>query len=253
MKRFDRICLAALTMVLSNPSYAAQKTIQWEDRAFCQFETRLEPTKDDEARLRNTINVVFVDGKFYPYISSFVLPYEPGGPRQLTTAEFERKCQLAKERVASLPVIALPGIEEYRRLNIEALEDSCWFDTILIRAKSGETAALREYTPSVAACSAYIDVLEGKTDLRAFWREMTDAKCRTYADPERCRIDSQKGHGDPDADERRRSDVLGFGWNNCSTRYLKMNVWAAKLESMRKALAASFRRRFKIKAFPCAD
>lgn len=171
----------------------------------------------------------------------------------MTTNEFEQTCKLAKDRAASLPVIALPGIEQFRRLKIEELEDGCWFDTVLNRAEAGETAALREYTPSATACSAYIDALEGKADLRAVWREMTDTKCRAFADPERCRIDARKGHSDPDADKQRRSDVLSFGWNSCSTSYLKKNQWAKKSESMRKALDASFRRRFKIKAFPCAD
>lgn len=240
-------------MGVSNPVFGAQKSIQWVDGAFCEFETRFDPAKDDEESLRNTINVIFGDDKFYSYISASTPPDAPGGVRRMTTAELERTCKLAKDRAASLPVIALPGIEEFRRLKIEELEDHCWFSTIRNRAEAGETAALREYTPSASACSGYIDVLDGKVDLRTFWREMTDTKCRASADPERCRIDAQKGHGDPDADKQRRWDVLSFGWNNCSTRFLKKNVWAQKSESMRKALEASFRRRFKIKAFPCAD
>ncbi|WP_340672443.1 hypothetical protein [Bradyrhizobium ottawaense] len=253
MKRCARVCLAVLAMGVSNPVFGAQKSIQWVDGAFCEFETRFDPAKDNEESLRNTINVIFGDDKFYSYISSFTPPDAPGGVRRMTTDELERTCKLAKDRAASLPVIALPGIELFRRLKIEELEDGCWFYTVLNRAKAGETAALREYAPSAAACSAYIDALEGKADLRAFWREMTDTKCRAFADPERCRIDAQKGHSDADADEQRKSDVLGFGWNNCSTGYLKKNVWAKKSELMRKALEANFRRRFKVKAFPCAD
>lgn len=253
MKRFDCIGLLLLAMFWCGPSYGAQKTIRWENGAFCEFETRFDPAKVDEERLRNTINVIFGDDKFYRYVSPRITSDGPNGRPRTNTTEFERTCKVTKEKAASLPVLELPGIEEFRRLKIEELEDHCWFDTLESRAASGEPAALREYTPSAAKCSHFIDALEGKTDLRAVWRDTIESQCRMNARPEECRIDAQRGQSDPDADELKRSYVLGFGWNNCSTRYLKMNEWADKAESMRKAIETNFRRRFKVKAFPCAD
>lgn len=252
-KRCARICLAVLTIGVSSPVFGAQKSIKWEDGAFCEFETRFDPLKVDEESLRNTINVIFGDDKFYSYISSFTSPDAPGGVRRRTPAELERTCKLAKDRAASLPVVALPGIEEFRRLKIEELEDSCWFDTVLNRAKAGEMAALREYTPSAAKCSVFIDALEGKADIRAVWRDTIASHCRLFASPEDCRRSALQEGSRPDADEKLRDFVLSFGWNNCSTSYLKKNEWAKKSESMRKAIEASFRRRFKVKTFPCAD
>lgn len=253
MKRCACICLAVLAIGASSPVFGAQKSIKWVDGAFCEFETRFDPTKVDEESLRNTINVIFGDDKFYSYISPFTPPDAPGGVRRMTPAELERTCRLAKDRAASLPVIALAGIEEFRSLKIEELEDGCRFDTVLNRAKAGETAALREYTPSAAKCSIFIDALEGKTDIRAVWRDTIASHCRLYASPEECKMSALQEGSRPDADEQIRAYVLGFGWNTCSTSYLKKNEWAKKSESMRKALEANFRGRFKVKTFPCAD
>jgi len=253
MKQLARVCLAVLATGVSNPVFGAQKSIKWIDGAFCEFETRFDPAKDDEESLRNTINVIFGDDKFYSYISSFTPPDAPGGVRRMTSAELEQTCKLAQDRAASLPVIALPGIEQFRRLKIEELEDRCWFDAVLNRAESGEAAALREYTPSAAKCSVFIDALEGKTDIRAVWRDTIASHCRLFSSPEECRMSALQEGSRPDGDEQIRAFVLGFGWNTCSTSYLKKNEWAKKSESMRRALEASFRRRFKVKTFPCAD
>lgn len=253
MKRCARVCLAVLAVGVSNPVFGAQESIQWVDGAFCEFETMFDPAKDDEESLRNTINVIFGDDQFYSYISEFTPPDVPGGIRRRTAVELEQTCKFAKDRAASLPVIALPGIEEFRKLKIEELEDHCWFITSLNRAKAGETAALREYTPSAEKCSVFIDALEGKTDIRAVWRDTIASHCRSNANPEECRTRALQEGSRPDADEQIRDFVLGFGWNNCSTRYTRKGEWAKKTESMRKAIEASFRRRFKVKTFPCAD
>lgn len=109
------------------------------------------------------------------------------------------------------------------------------------------------YQAAAAKCSHFVDALEGKTDLRAVWHETIDSQCRVFANPEECRIEAQRGQSDPDADDLKKFYVLEFGWNKCSTRYLKTNEWAERAESMRKALEVNFRRRFKVKAFPCAD
>jgi hypothetical protein len=47
----------------------------------------------------------------------------PGGRLTSNTAEFQQKCELAKGKLADLPVIELPGIENYRKLKLEELED----------------------------------------------------------------------------------------------------------------------------------
>ncbi len=82
---------------------------------------------------------------------------------------------------------------------------------------------------------------------------MINSNCQTNSSPEECTTIALRKERDSHADELIRLSVLTFGWGNCSNRYLKTNDWAEKAESMRKALEMNFRRRLKMKAFPCAD
>jgi hypothetical protein len=250
--RFHRICVAVLAVFLSGPSDAAQKTMRWENGALCEFETRFDPEKYDEKSLRNTVEVIYGDALHRSKSPIIGLDGLDGRLRS-NTAEFEQQCALEMEQAANLPLIALPGIEEYRGLRLEEMEEGCRFNTIESRAASGDPAALREFAPSVAKCSPFIDALEGKTDIRAVWREAIRSQwCQTNSRPEECRANHLKAEGSPNEDDRIKSDVLTYGWGNCSVPFLKTSD-VQKGESMRKALEKSFRQRFKVKAFPCAD
>jgi hypothetical protein len=251
VKRFGFIYLAALALLISDTASAAQKTIGWEDGAQCEFETRFDPAKYDEEKLRNTIDVIFGDG-FYTFTFPIIALDGPGGHLRSNTADYQRACELTKEKAINLPVIDLPGIEDYRKLRLEELEDSCRYNTLESRAASGDPAALREYTPSVKECSVFIDALEGKTDIRAVWHGVINSQCQKSASPEWCKADFLKHGSAPNSGERIKYDVLEDGWNSCSVPYLKTSD-LQKGESMRMALEKQFRRRFRIKAFPCAD
>ncbi len=251
MKHVARVCLTALVLLTSSSSYGAGKTIAWENGAQCEFEIRFDPAKYDEEKLKNTIDVIFVDG-FYKQPGLITALNGPDGHLRSNTAEYQQACELTKERAANLPVIDLPGIEEFRKLRLEELEDTCRFETLESRAASGDPAALREYTPSAAQCSPFIDALEGKSDIRAVWRDMINSQCRTNAQPEACRADFFAAEKRPNPEERIKLDVLDFGWVHCSVPYL-MTSDLRKGESMRVALEKSFRRRFKVKAHPCSD
>jgi len=56
----------------------------------------------------------------------------------------------------------------------------------------------------------------------------------------------------PNPEDAIKLDVLMWGWNTCSTPYLKANNFRLR-DSMLAALEKDFRRRFKVKALPCAD
>lgn len=251
MKAFDYIYPALLALLMSSASYGAQKAIRWQDGAMCEFETRFDPAKYDEERLRNTVEVIFGDG-FYKQPTLVTALIGPAGSLTSNTAEYQQACAREKERVENLAVIDLPGIENYRRRSLEEFEDMCRFDVLQGRAASGDPAALREFTPSAAKCSTFIDALEGKTDIRAVWRDVVEAQCRENGDPEKCKAAHYSAENRPNAADAIRLDVLGFGWTSCSTSYLKANDMRTA-ELMRSGLEKSFRRRFKVKAFPCAD
>ena len=252
MKPFGYIYPAVLALLISNNAcYGAQKAITWQDGAMCEFETRFDPAKIDEERLRNTAEIIFGDG-FYKRPTLVTALIGPGGSLTSNTAEYQQACEQERVRVENLPVLDLPGIEVYRKRSLEEFEETCRFQVLEGLAASGDPAALREFTPSAAKCSPFIDALEGKTDIRVVWRNMVEAQCRENGDPEKCKAAHFSAENRPNAEDAIRLDVLGFGWSNCSVPYLKTSDLRTG-EMMRAAIEKSFRRRFRIKAFPCAD
>lgn len=250
-KRLGSIYLTMLALLISSSAYGAQKTIRWENGAQCEFETKFDPAKYDEEKLRNTAHVIFLDG-FYRSPSLVITLDGPGGHLRSNMAEYQQACQREKQKTASLPVIDLPGIENFRKWSLAALEDDCRFNMLQARAAEGDPTALRKFTPSAPKCSSYIDALEGKTNLRDAWREMINAYCRSNSNPEECRANFLKAESWPSPEDAIKRDILDFGWNSCSTAYLKANDLRLR-DSMLEKLEKNFRRRFKVKAFPCAD
>jgi len=57
MKRLGYFYPALLALVISSEAYGAQKAMRWENGAQCEFETRFDPAKIDEEKLRNTVEV----------------------------------------------------------------------------------------------------------------------------------------------------------------------------------------------------
>jgi len=251
MKLFGYIYAAVLALLISTAAYGAQKAMRWENGAMCEFETKFDPAKIDEERLRNTVEVIFGDG-FYKQPSLVTALIGPGGSLTSNTDEYRQACERETERVENLAVLDIPGIENYRKLSLEEFEESCRFNVLQGRAASGDPAALREFTPSAAKCSPFIDALEGKTDIRAVWRNMVEAQCRENGSPEECKAAHFSAENRSNAADAIRLDVLEFGWTTCSTSYLKTSDLRPRT-SMRVALQKSFRRRFKVTAFPCAD
>jgi hypothetical protein len=251
MKIFGYLYPALLALLISSASYGAQKTIRWENGAQCEFETRFDPAKVDEERLRNTIEVIFGDG-FYKRPTLETALIGPGGSLVSNTEEYRQACEREKERVEDLAVLDIPGIEDYRKLSLEEFEETCRFHVIEGRAASGDPAALRDFTPSAAKCSPFIDALEGKTDIRAVWRDMVEAQCRENGSPEKCKAALFSAESRPNAKDAIRLQVLTYGWINCSTSYLKTSDESRDVAIL-AALQKSFRRRFKVKALPCAD
>jgi hypothetical protein len=113
-----------------------------------------------------------------------------------------------------------------------------------------EPGALREYKPA-AACSRYVDALEGKTDLAQTWRNTITESCRNNADPKACASRNLADGNGPNGTQWMRLYVLSYGWNNCAVPYLKVNT--AKTEGARSALQQRFKRLFKVKKQNCDE
>ena len=85
--------------------------------------------------------------------------------------------------------------------------------------------------PSEPKRSAFIDALEGKSDIRAVWRDTINSTCKNFTSPAECKVDFFKAES--------KLDVLMWGWNTCSTPYLKANNFQLR-DSMRDALEKNF-------------
>jgi hypothetical protein len=257
MKWLLAAALAAATLLSCHASDAAQKTIAWLDDIQCSNSIKFDPKKYDEQRLRNTIAVIFANrftGDPFPDIFP-EMPIHPASPASLRLDQYQQLCDRTIRRASDLAVIDLPGIEGYRKLKLEELDDECRFGRIKIRAASGDPAALRSYTPSAAKCSRFIDALEGKADLMEAWRGLHLLSCQSpdeaKANPAVCRLYPELGKV-KDMDNV-RYDVLEYGWNNCSTPSLKIGADRERSEEMQTALAREFVLRFKIKRPPCSE
>src|SRR5262249_43730949 len=141
-----------------------------------------DPRKYDEQRLLNTVELLFVRN---------ILISRSNDERSLSLqARLELRTKTAAEHIAELkelPLIDLPGIEDYRKMEVEKLEDWYAHDRLPLRAEMGDVSALRENTASVAACSRFIDALEGKIDIQPVWADVIGPRCAKMPKPEICR------------------------------------------------------------------
>jgi hypothetical protein len=243
--------LATMTLLSCHASAAALKTIEWFNELQCSSSIKFDPKKYDEERLRNTIAVIFTTGfagNLFPNT-----PLHPTSPVNVRLEQYQQLCEATIRRASELAVIDLPGIEAYRKLKLEELDDECKFGAVEIRAAGGEPSALRGFAPSAEKCSKFIDALEAKVGIMAFWREFVNSDCQNNASPSACRAYSFSHEGDADVADRARWEVLQYGWTHCSTTYLKSNVDQKRSDEMKATLEREFRRRFKIKAEPCTD
>jgi hypothetical protein len=213
---FNRfICRAIALLCFANPSVAAEKEVVWQDgRLDCDSRIRFDPSKFDETKLHATFDVVFVRD-FSEQISPDVHLTREGLP-EADLAGFRDMCARKIAAAKNLPLLNLPGIEKYRELRVEHMEDQCRFGEVEIRAHLGDPAALREYTPSVTSCARFIDALEGKTDLRAKWRDMIASTCRDNTKPDECERNFLSAQDRSNPTLRIKFDLLQYGWNNCS-------------------------------------
>jgi hypothetical protein len=240
----------ATSMLLScHAAHAAQKTIEWSDD-MCSYKAKFDPRKYDEQILRNTAEVLFIGTQFEDVSPN--IPRYPASPADLRIERFRQLCESTRRQISDLALIDLPGIEAYRKLKLEELEDGCRFGVVQIRAAAGDPAALRSYAPSAAKCSRFIDALEGKADIMTVWREMAASHCQRYASPHACRAEFLSDEAQADAMDRIRYSVLQFGWTTCSTPYVK-RADQKQSEKMRLALIREFNLRFKMKRPACSD
>ena len=231
-------------------AWAAEKSLSWDDE-LCHYSIRFDPGKYDEVKVRNTLHLLFGPQDFNAPLASF-----PPGP-QIIPKGFDLRrtteaCSQALETANRLAFLPLKGIDDYRSARVTEIRDSCQFEAVKIRGYR-EPSALREYSPGAAACSRFIDALDGKSEVLAVFRETLDQNCSQNASPELCIGRQIENSQKPDGIEWVRLYLLGFGWNNCANKFAVRTTDGKKLARMRAQLETEFRRQFKVAKEKCDE
>jgi hypothetical protein len=229
-----------LTIILALCGAAAAAQTGWEDDA-CDYKVTFDARKIDKAALEGTIDLLF---KQQPVVLGG-LYQTPEEAAAADLGDLQTKCSEAIDGRKSLKLLPLPGIEDYRTAVVEDLRDTCAREVAGMRAVKGEQA-LRDYKPAVAACSEYIDAIEGKTDFERVFRQTNERSCLNNASPAACRNRAIAEGQKPDGAERKRLHVLNFGWSNCAVNLPTVAAQDQKRKAQQANLAKAFRRQFKI-------
>jgi hypothetical protein len=235
--------LSAIALpVFGGGASAAEKSLSWWHDG-CGYSVSFEPGRIDETQLQNTVRLLYGPPDFAA--PSVGLPFNPPSVAKLNLDHTTRECKAALDVAGRLEFLPLPGIEDYRRALMAEIEDTCQFETAEIRSFR-EPSALRDYAPA-AACSPFVDALEGKTDLMAAFQQTLDERCRGDAAPAQC---VERGHAKAETADGMhwvRLYVIKFGWSSCASEFTSRTVDSNKLELMRIALEQQFRHAFKAK------
>lgn len=245
VKRVALLVLAAGLALCGGPASAAQ--VSWDDEA-CRNTVTFDAKKVDQTALRNTVKLLFEQSPLSPTTGVYLLT--PEFAAQADLAALQKECDEIARTGKGLKLLALPGLEEYRAALLDDTRDTCERLSAEIRAVK-EPAALRDYKPAAPACSKFVDALEGKTDLDRTWRETIEASCRNNASPAACRNRSLRDADMPDGPQRKRLQVLNFGWSNCALRLTYKS--GDQRKAQRTALEKKFRSQFKIKQSRCQN
>jgi hypothetical protein len=236
----------AVVLAISDSTLAAERTLWWEDDISCPYSVSFDPAKQDEAQLRNTVNLLFGHSDFEAPVGD--LPFDPQSIYKLDLDQLKRQCSNALDATNRAKFIPLKGVEDYRRAKIAEIKDACKFETVKIRGFR-DLSALREYQPA-AACLHFIDVLECNGDIMTVFRETLDQNCSRSISPASCvereLANSRKANGM----EWVRLYLMTFGWNNCANKFT-IRADPMKQDQMRAELQGLFRRRFKITRPKC--
>jgi hypothetical protein len=242
-----RVVPLVLVTSLALCSAASAAQVSWDDET-CRNTVRFDAKKIDETALRNTVKLLFEQSPLSPTTGVYLLTPEDAAGADL--AGLQRECDEIARTGRELKLLALRGIEEYRTGLLDDTRDRCEFMSAEVRAvKDG--AALRDYKPAAPACSRFVDALDGKVDLDDVWRETIAASCRNNASPAACRARGLREAEAPDGAQRKRLQILNFGWNNCAMRFTRAWTLDKERAAQRRALAKRFKSQFKIVKSKC--
>lgn len=242
MKLFALLLACALPLT-AMPAAAQTKTHKWQD-ALCANTVRYDPRKVDQKALVSTAEILNSEQDVVP------LPPFVGTLQDIAKNDpesFAKGCAAQAARMRALTLLPIDGIEAYRQERARQIDDACAFGTAHAKGYR-EPSALRAYAPASPHCDAFVDAMEGKTDLTAFWRKRVVENCANNASPAACRQRYETLGGGPDGEAQKRLYLVGFGWGNCATNHTAFNGESAKRgQAMREKVDKVFRRTYRVK------
>jgi hypothetical protein len=241
------VCAGAAVLLLAvypQEAQSARKRIELMSEP-CYYMLTFDPKKADEARIRNTFELLVPPDEATSWLVSFSYPvFSAGEIKTIDPESVARQCAESLGKLRSLELLRLAGVESQRGVAIAELEDSCGYHR-LNAAGYRNPSVLRQYTPA-AQCFRFVDALEGKTDLTAMFDEIHRGRCEDNANPKLCRADLQKKRGNA---EEMKVDVLNFGWNNCALGFTLRNT--SKNAETKRKLGQAFLKTYKAREVNC--
>jgi hypothetical protein len=239
---FRLLLAAVLCSLLPHNALAARKKVTLAGET-CSFVLTYDTAKTEKRQLEDTFELLvlprwaetFGGGVF---AAKDIDALKPG--------DLAPQCKASIDKVKSLKLVAMDGVEKLRGDAVERIEDSCAFEKALQEGYRDPSALLR-YAPA-ASCSRFVNALEGKSDLTAMFDEVLQNQCKDNASTKDCLARGNKKRGDA---AEMKVEVQTFGWNNCAVGYLKIN--APGYDEKRRKLADAFLKRFKAREVDCEE
>ena len=223
--------IAVFLHLLSVGAHAEYRRIKFEVD-LCSYEIRFRT--EHESAVRGTIQLLT---EHLAYIGApiFVTPEDLA---KIDLSKLDEQCAGKVSAIAGMPLLPIKGIEDYRRSLLEEINDTCRFERSRL-AGYRDPSALRQYE-ATAACSIYVDALEGKADLHSVFRQVALRSCENNTNRQRCLNEAEKNV---------KQHVFEFGWNNCTNTFTKRNTLGN--EKKRETLFSQFRTKYRVREIEC--
>ena len=240
MQRSFVVCLAALLSVASADGLTRAATLTYTD-GICEHRVAFDAKKVDGRQLKATFDYLAGTGSAV----ELPPPFETAGEiAAIDIPEYHGRCAALRERLAAPVLVALPGLDELRRRELEELDATCARTEASLAAAKGDVAPARAYA---AACTRYTDLLAlPASKLKAQWNDLVMDLCQASTERTICAGALQRRGEGPGSEARRRIAVL-TRWNECATKPDRV------ADGEKQKLLQELAKRYRAKATSCAQ
>lgn len=229
--------------IVAGSATAQTKTRKWTD-GMCESTVRYDPRKVDDTAMAGTIEVLKSEEGGAP-----VLPFvaTPADVAKIDPEAFARSCAAQATRMRGHALLPVADLAALRQERARQIDDACAFNDAYAKGYRNPSA-LRAYAPASPHCDAFIDALEGKSDLTTVWRKRIAENCANNASPSICRQRHETAGAGPDGEAYKRLYLVGFGWGNCATSHTAFNGESARRrDAMMEKVGKAFRKAYRVK------